>query len=684
MNRARRFFSFFCCATLVCGAAQTSQSAAKPGATDKAAAYYNFAMGHVYAELAGAYGNRGEYVSKAIEHYKQVMKLDPDAGFLLEDLTELYMQSGQIRTAVLEAEEALKQNPDNLSARRMLGRLYTRLIGDSQQGKVNEQMVRQAIEQYQIIVDKDPKDVDSWITLGRLHRVAQNSVEAKKAFQKALEADANNEDALTGLAMVYSDVGDTKNMVEALRRVADRTPSLRTLTALATAYEQMRDYSNAAEIFRRALALNPGNTQLKRALAQNLLYADQLDDALKLYLELADAEPKDVQVYLRLSEIYRQKRDFTKARAASARAKDLDRNSLEVRYDEVNLLDAEGKTEEAIAALKRILDDTAKPGGYGPSEKGSRAMLLERLGGLYRSAHQTDKALETFRHIAEVAPEAAARAAVHVVETCRMAKDFTRALQESEAARKKYPDDRTVKVVHATLLADLGRAEEGAQLVRGLLTGDRDRETWLTLAQVYEKGKNYQAMDAALAEAAKLSDTKQEMETIHFMRGAMYEKLKKYEESEAEFRKVLEINPQSASALNYLGYTLADRNVRLEEAKELITKALDLDPQNGAYLDSLGWVYYRLNRLEDAETYLRRALDRLAADPTIHDHLGDVYLKQGKLKEAIAQWQLSLREWESSSKSEHDASEVAKVTKKLEGARIRLARESSAAQQKQR
>src|SRR5438034_2679291 len=314
-----------------------------PSPTDKAGAYYNFAMAHYYAEQSAAYGNRGDYYNKAVDYYTQALKLDPSATFLLEELTDLYVQGNQLKSAVAEAEEILKQNPDNLSARRMLGRIYTRSIGDAQQGKINEDMVRKSIEQFQIITTKDPSDLESWLTLGRLQRVAQNSVEAEKAFKKALERDANNEDALTGLAMVYSDVGDTKNQAEMLKRVTDKSPNAGSLAALGAAYQQMRDFSGAAEVFTRALAMKPDNTQIKGALAQNLLWSGKYDEALKLYTELAEAEPKDPQSHLRMSQIYRQKRMFDKARAALAKAKELDHDSIEVRYDEVNLLEAEGK-----------------------------------------------------------------------------------------------------------------------------------------------------------------------------------------------------------------------------------------------------------------------------------------------------------------------------------------------------
>ena len=53
-----------------------------------------------------------------------------------------------------------------------------------------------------------------------------------------------------------------------------------------------------------------------------------------------------------------------------------------------------------------------------------------------------------------------------------------------------------------------------------------------------------------------------------------------------------------------------------------------------------------------------------------------IAFKQGKLKEAIAQWQASLKEWDNASPSELEPAEVAKVQKKLEGARVRLAKES--------
>ncbi len=682
-----RAFLLTACLSLGLQAGQTQDQPGQPASgasgSNRAAAYYHFSMGHLYAELAGAYGNRGEYFNKAIDHYKQALKLDPSAGFLIEEITDLYIQGGRLRDAVTEAEDLIKQNPDNLGARRMLGRIYSRLIGDAHANRIDENMLNRAIDQYSKVISKDPKDLESWLMLGRLNRVARNSVESQKAYQKALDLDAQNEEAMTGLALVYSDLGDTKNAIDMLRRVNEKNPSPRTLTALAGAYEQMHDYANAAATLRKAVEANPDNAELKLALAQDLLYSDQLDQAEALYAEIAQATPDNPQVQLRLAEIYRQKRDFTKARTALAKAKAADSQSMEARYVEVNLLESEGKTEEAIAAIRSMLDDSAKK-SYTAAEKGSRSMLLERLGFLLRSAGQNQGAVDAFRQMGQVDPDNAARAAVHLIDTFRMARNYPQAISEMNAARKQFPDDRFVRTASATLLADTGKVREAIAELTPLLNTGKDREIYLTMAQIYDKGKQYGEMRKVLDEAEKLSEGPQDKEAVLFMRGAMFEKLKNYDAAEAEFRKVLAANPQSAGALNYLGYMLADRNVRLEEALKLISKAVELEPQNGAFLDSLGWVFYRMNRLDEAESQLRRALERISNDPTIHDHLGDVYMKQGRLKDAIQQWQNSLREWESSPQSEMDPAEVAKINRKLENARVRLAKEQGVAKAEKR
>jgi len=129
--------------------------------------------------------------------------------------------------------------------------------------------------------------------------------------------------------------------------------------------------------------------------------------------------------------------------------------------------------------------------------------------------------------------------------------------------------------------------------------------------------------------------------------------------------------------LNYLGYMLADKGTRLPEALKLIRKAVELDPMNGAYLDSLGWAYLKLGQYELAEENLHQAVQREQSDPTVHDHLAELYEKTGRIRLAAAQWELSLAEYAKSAPADVEPGEVAKVQRKLESARVKLAKQDS-------
>jgi tetratricopeptide (TPR) repeat protein len=651
-----------------------SNAASASNKVDRASAYYHYTLAHMYAELASVSPNRGDYVNQAIANYKEAIKADPETPMLSEELSEIYIGANRLREAENDANDALKKNPNDVNALRLLARIYTRQIGDAQQNRVDEAMLRKAIDQYQKITRIDTKDVDSWLMLGRLQKIAQNSVDAQNAYKKVLEIEPENEEALTGLAVVYADLGDTKAAADLLKKLAEKNPSARSLRALAGTYEQMREYGQAADTLKRLLELSPPEAaDLKRALAQDLVNAERYSDALKTYQELVGDDPTNGESYLRMSQIYVQLKDYPKARENYEQAHKIDAENIEIRYQLVSILQAEDKMPEAIQLLKDILDSTGKR----QAERPIRINLLEQLARMYQLSDQTAPAVDALRQIVELDPERGPRVSSAIVEMYELGKDFPKAEQEASAAVAKWPTDRNVRLTRAMLLAELGKTDAAAADVKKLFDGKTDRDTYLSLAEVYNKGKRWDDMTKALDAAEKLSESKDEKEGIWSKRGEMYEKMNKVDLAEEEFRKILNGSPKNAFALNYLGYMLADRNLRLQESLGLINQALAVDPNNGAFLDSLGWVYFKLGRMDEAEDNMRRAVEHTPHDPSIRDHYGDVLLRQAKVKEAIAEWQVSLKEWESSSPSELDQALVAKVKNKLESAKVRLAREGT-------
>jgi len=75
------------------------------------------------------------------------------------------------------------------------------------------------------------------------------------------------------------------------------------------------------------------------------------------------------------------------------------------------------------------------------------------------------------------------------------------------------------------------------------------------------------------------------------------------------YEKTLEIDTNNATAMNSMGYILADTGLDILRALRLCKKAVDIRPQSAAYLDSLGWAYYKSGEVVEARTWLRRALE---------------------------------------------------------------------------
>jgi len=132
-------------------------------------------------------------------------------------------------------------------------------------------------------------------------------------------------------------------------------------------------------------------------------------------------------------------------------------------------------------------------------------------------------------------------------------------------------------------------------------------------------------------------------EETQFYLGVIYDKAGLYEESIKAMQAVLKINPQNADALNYIGYTYADRGINLDEAEKIIKKALALKPNDGYIMDSLGWVYYKKGQYEKAAKELEKAVKYAPQDPVIAEHLGDAYLKNNLPKKAIEMYNKSLK-----------------------------------------
>jgi len=647
-----------------------------PRKVDKAAAYYHYALAHVYEEQVAVYG-RSELATKAIEEYRLAIDADPTSEYLTSGLAELYAKTGRIRDAVVEAQDILKRDPNNLEAHKLLGRIYLRSLGDIQAGGGSQNVLKLAIDQYEQIIKIEPDSVDNHLLLGRLYRLNNDLQKAESEFKTAVKLQPDGEEAVTTLAYLYNEEGDTTRATQVLSSIPDAARSAKLYSALGYTYEQQKQYKNAIEAYKRAIELDRDNLDAIRGLAQNLMNDGQTDAALEQYKIIADANPEDAQTYLHMAEIYRKSGKFDLALENLKKVESMVQDSIEVPYNIAAVYQAQGRYDEAIQVLQPLLKKTEKPdNSYTQGERSNRAVFLERLGTIYRENNNTQLALETFRKMLTLGDENAVRGYQQIIDTYREAKQWQQATDTAKEAVQKLPKDRGLKMVYAAQLADMGQPDAGLQQVKALLKGaPDDREVYITLAQMYSRLRRWPEAEEALDKAEQFSTKPDDKENVYFLRGSTYERQKKYEQAEEMFRKVLVSDPQNATALNYLGYMLADRGTKLDEALNFIKKAVDLEPANGAYLDSLGWAYFKLGKYELAEDNLIKASQRIGTDPTVQDHLGDMYQKTGRLKLAAAHWERALAEWNKTVAAEVDPADVAKVQKKLESAKMKLAKE---------
>jgi len=155
---------------------------------------------------------------------------------------------------------------------------------------------------------------------------------------------------------------------------------------------------------------------------------------------------------------------------------------------------------------------------------------------------------------------------------------------------------------------------------------------------------------------------------LWFALGAVYDEDKRKEEAIDAMQKAIELNPQNAAALNYLGYTLAEIGVELDRAEKLIRQAMAIEPNDGFYIDSLAWVYYQRGDFKKAVEHLEHAAELAGEDPTVTEHLADAYQKLGRGNDALRVYRDALARSKDADQTERLKRKINVVEQRLTGA----------------
>jgi len=686
MKPNRLILPLFCASLVALPVLAQNAAPAQPSAVRKNAAradaYYNFTMGHIYEQQFEQTG-AGEYATRALESYKKAYAVDPLSPIIGERLAEMYWKAQRVHEAVTEANEVLKRNPDDLPTHRLLALVYLRSLGDINGNNIQSETIVKAIQEYNAVHRLDPSDQEVTIWLARLYRLHSEPDKAESVLRDLLKDDPENDSGVEQLTQLLLDQNKAEEAIALLNGMIDRSPSATLYDHLGDAYTQTHDFAKAEAAYRKAMDLDPAEISHLRGLAQTLLSEEKYSEALTAYQKLSDMLPDDADTYLRIAQIYRELHQLDKAEENLVKARQYAPGSLEVMYNEAMIYESQGRFEDAIRVLSDAVTGVKAQSKVLPSRRRSLAILYQQLGMLYRDTQNFQAAIYTFQELGHLGDEEDRRSRLMVMDTYRQARDLAKALQAGKEALAKYPDDTSIRSSLAMMLGEAQQPDEAIKLLQaGLKGGAGDRETYLNYAQIYERSHRFKEAEEAARKAESLAVQPADNELAWLILGAIFERQKQYDKAEAEFKKVVDVNPKNAMVLNYYGYMLADRGIRLDEAHDLIQRALDLEPYNGAYLDSLGWAYYKQNKLDQAELTLRKAVERESHDPTIREHLGDVLAKQGRTELAVAEWEKSLNEWHRALPADLEEDKVAEVEKKLSQNKHRVAQKTPPADAK--
>ncbi len=614
---------------IACGAARrpvadvdAMREATQPDAPEQYAS--SKAFGHyLRSRLAAASGD----VPRALEELRLALVFDETSPQLHVALGELLARAGQLDPAEMQARRALElepRGPTSADAHLLLGKVQIA------QGKRDPaiQQLRAAIAAQLASKPVDPGDPqlnpEPWRLLGRVYLETGDEPGAARTF----------EDLSKHLPSEGSGFGD-----------------------MGRVYFEKHDYARARTYLKKEVDRDRLDADSLRRLAEADEGLKRYDDARKDYEALVRLDDEDVDALLALGRLAIQRGDLTGARKQFA---DLVRAAPDESAARVSValawIEAK-KNSEAIS----VVDEGLRTGGDG------RLYFVKGL--VEQDERRFSDAAASF---GKVRPEDG-----ELYESARadMALSLSQLGRHAEAERalaaplKAQPNNLKFVTTLAIIRERDGKVNEAIELLRRTL-GDGERtglaaekmaELTDALANSLERaGKTKEA----IALLGKALEARPRDEVLLYALGGAYEKSGDSEAAVGQMKALLTLDPDNADALNFLGYTYAERGVKLDEAEKLVSKAVELKPENGYFLDSLGWVFFKKGDFGKAISLLEKANALSGPEATILEHLGDAYRSAQRLADAAAAYRKALTAVEPGTPSE-EAKQRLGLEKKL-------------------
>ena len=463
--------------------------------------------------------------------------------------------------------------------------------------------------------------------LGAYYR-SQDFENAVVMAERAVRSDPDNVLLHIWLGRIYYQLGRVDEALEAFQTAIALDPTNAAgYEALAEIEEETNDLIGAIEVYEKLLGINPESAFLHYRLGFNLLRIDEFDGARAAFERAVELDPELAQAYYLLGLIYLE--TDQPAQAIDTFQAFLQLNEQHVR-GQMNLAAAHARLGQyglAVDIMTRLID-----GSNADTEHHIHRTFLLLKGGMLEDS-------------GIAAPPNGAPLVGTVLQI--LARKATNEPYERQVERLDSIDsdiDIEASVYLNDLISTYG--DEGSHFLESQFQalrrdGMSSRVLDVLLARLYLATEQSRPAAELLEYVIRRYG---EDAGLRYLLASAYDDLDMPAKTEEHLRKCVELEPNDADALNFLGYFLAEQNKNLNEAQKLLEQALEADPENGFYLDSLGWIYYRKGDAKRAIRYIRDARRFMDSDDAIlRDHIGDAYLLNGEVEKAVDQWRRARR-----------------------------------------
>ncbi len=493
--------------------------------------------------------------------------------------------------------------------------------------------IEQAAIRFQKVIEADPQNDAALYELGNLYNSQNKEAEAEDYARKAVTVNPDNKWYWLLLADIYKKKADAEQLILVFNELIRLDPDTENYYYdKANAYSLLNKTGEAEAVYQeienhfgRSSDLDAARKRLSLKLEDPAAAITRLEKAIK-------KEPKEIDNYLSLSELYIKTGEAEKAQVLLGKAQKIEPENSFIHLLLSNTYVASGKTTEAFNELKQAFQDKRLP----------IDIKIQIILSYFKRFNEPEV-------LSQALTLASITARVHPLEPKAQAMEGDVFFQSGrlEEAKQSYKRalslNKNIYLIWAQLLQletaqndymnTINDGEEALSLF------PHEPDLYFFTAVAYAQNNNHEKAVSYLKNAVSLNPGNQIFTAqIYSSLANSLNSLKKFKESDEAFEKALQLDPSNAYTLNNYAYYLSLRGERLSRAAEMSRRSNELQPGNASFEDTYAWVLFTQKKFAEARFWIEKAIKNNSNSGIQYEHYGDILFNLGEEDLALQQW----------------------------------------------